>query len=62
MFSSQSPETEMLTDKQTKNGQTNGRNYTNFERNLAISEWNCLSFHGRLFVHFSINMLPMIDP
>ena len=27
---------EMLTDKQTKNGQTNRRNYTNFERNLAM--------------------------
>ena len=26
---------EILTDKWTKNGQTNGRNYTNFERNLA---------------------------
>ena len=26
----------MLTDKQTKNSQTNGRNYTNFERNLAM--------------------------
>ena len=24
------------TDKRTKNGQTNRRNYTNFERNLAI--------------------------
>ena len=24
------------TDKWTKNGQTNGRNYTNFERNLAM--------------------------
>ena len=24
------------TDKQTKNGQTKGRNYTNFERNLAM--------------------------
>ena len=24
------------TDKQTKNGQTNGRNFTNFERNLAM--------------------------
>ena len=24
------------TDKQTKNGQTNGKNYTNFERNLAM--------------------------
>ena len=23
-------------DKWTKNGQTNGRNYTNFERNLAM--------------------------
>ena len=23
-------------DKRTKNGQTNGRNYTNFERNLAM--------------------------
>ena len=35
-FSSYSPDTEMLTDKQTKNGQTNGQNYTNFERNLAM--------------------------
>ena len=26
----------MLTDKQTKTGQTDGRNYTNFERNLAM--------------------------
>ena len=26
----------MLTDKQTENGQMNGRNYTNFERNLAM--------------------------
>ena len=26
----------MLTGKQTKNGQTNRRNYTNFERNLAM--------------------------
>ena len=26
----------MLTDKQTKNGQTNRRNYTNFESNLAM--------------------------
>ena len=25
-----------LTDKQTKNGQTNRRNYTNFESNLAM--------------------------
>ena len=24
------------TDKRTKNGQTNGRHYTNFERNLAM--------------------------
>ena len=24
------------TDKRTKNGQTNGRNFTNFERNLAM--------------------------
>ena len=27
---------EILTDKRTKNGQTNGQNYTNFERNLAV--------------------------
>ena len=26
----------MLMDKQTKNGQTNRRNYTNFESNLAM--------------------------
>ena len=26
----------MLTDRQTKNGQTKRRNYTNFERNLAM--------------------------
>ena len=26
----------MLRDKRTKNGQTNTRNYTNFERNLAM--------------------------
>ena len=26
----------MLTDKQAKNGQTNRRNYTNFEKNLAM--------------------------
>ena len=26
----------MLTDKRTKNGQTNRRNNTNFERNLAM--------------------------
>ena len=26
----------MLTDKRTKNRQTNRRNYTNFERNLAM--------------------------
>ena len=26
----------MLTDKRTKNGQTNGQNCTNFERNLAM--------------------------
>ena len=26
----------MLTDKWTKNGQMNGRNYTNFERNVAV--------------------------
>ena len=31
-----SPETEMLTDKRTKNGRTNGQNYTNFESNLAM--------------------------
>ena len=30
------PETEILTEKRTKNGQTNRRNYTNFERNLAV--------------------------
>ena len=28
--------TDGWTDKWTKNGQTNGRNYTNFERNLAM--------------------------
>ena len=27
---------EILTDRQTENGQTNGRNYTNFDRNLAV--------------------------
>ena len=27
---------EILMDRQTKNGQTNRRNYTNFERNLAM--------------------------
>ena len=27
---------EMLTDRWTNNGQTNTRNYTNFERNLAM--------------------------
>ena len=27
---------EILTDRQTKNGQTNRWNYTNFERNLAM--------------------------
>ena len=27
----------MLTDKRTKKGQMNGRNYTNFERNLAMT-------------------------
>ena len=26
----------MLTDRQTKNGQMNQRNYTNFEGNLAV--------------------------
>ena len=26
----------MLMDRQTKNRQTNGQNYTNFERNLAM--------------------------
>ena len=35
-FSSWSPETEMLTNKRTKNGQTARRNYTNFKRNLAM--------------------------
>ena len=35
-FRVKSPETEILTDKQTKNGQTNRRNYTNFERNQAV--------------------------
>ena len=29
-------QTDGWTDKQTKNGQTNGRNFTNFERNLAM--------------------------
>ena len=28
--------TDERTDKRTKNGQMNGRNYTNFERNLAM--------------------------
>ena len=28
--------TDGWTDKRTKNGQTNGRNYTTFERNLAM--------------------------
>ena len=28
--------TDRWMDKRTKNGQTNGRNYTNFERNLAM--------------------------
>ena len=27
---------EILTEKRTRNGQTNGWNYTNFERNLAV--------------------------
>ena len=35
-FSSQSPELEILTDRQTKNRQMNGRNYTNLERNPAV--------------------------
>ena len=35
-FRVKSPETEMLTDKRTKNSQTNGWNDTNFERNLAM--------------------------
>ena len=46
------------TDKLTKNGQTNRRNYTNFERNLAMMviyvpvefefEWtNCFQVRGR---------------
>ena len=39
VFEIKSPETEMLTDRQldkrTKNGQTNGQNYTNFASNLA---------------------------
>ena len=35
-FRVKSPVTETLTDKQTKNGQTNRRNYTNFKRNLAM--------------------------
>ena len=35
-FGVKMPEKEMLTDKRTKNGQMNGRNYTNFERNLAM--------------------------
>ena len=29
-------QTDGWTDKQTKNGETNGQNYTNFERNLAM--------------------------
>ena len=40
LFSSYSPETKMWMDRQmgkwAKNGQTNRRNYTNFERNLAM--------------------------
>ena len=36
-FRVKSPETEILTDRQMdKNGQTKGRNYTKFERNLAV--------------------------
>ena len=35
-FRVKSPETEMLMDKRTKNGQTNRWNYTNFKRNLAM--------------------------
>ena len=35
-FRVKSPETEMLTDKQTKNRQINRQNYTNFESNLAM--------------------------
>ena len=36
-FQVKSPETEMLMDRQTdKKRITNGRNYTNFERNLAM--------------------------
>ena len=31
-----SPETEILTDRQIDKTQTNGQNYTNFERNLAM--------------------------
>ena len=37
----------MWMDRQTKNGQTNGQNYTNFERNLAMMAMyvpSCLSF------------------
>ena len=34
-FQVKSVETEILMDRQTKNRQTNGQNYINFERNLA---------------------------
>ena len=37
-FRVKSPETKILTDRQmNKNRQTNGRNYTNFKRNLAMT-------------------------
>ena len=36
IFELKSPETEILTHKRTKNGQTNSWNYTNFEMNLAV--------------------------
>ena len=53
-FQVKSVETEILMDKQTKIRQTNGQNYINFERNLAVIviylpvkfefDWtNCLS-------------------
>ena len=35
-FRVKSPKMEMLTDRQTKNGQTNEQNYTNFESKLAM--------------------------
>ena len=35
-FRLKSPETEMLNDRQTDNGQTNRQNNTNFESNVAM--------------------------